>query len=927
MGSANLISKQASIALAHAGMFALCESPNNRIISINHLLLSLANLPDSMAFEVMRKNGLSIDRVAKTIRSYKKQFYNHCRSVRAATLEFSDDLHSVMSLSYIGSMDRDPIINTYDLISAMLFYGRYSRSCSAFDLLSFLQVDIQGLEKYIGDVYNPDTEPSQPDHDFSNGRPLVVENLDMDCSFRIEGGGDEGDHRGEFFPKFELKYSNGLSMLNDPAGVAFCNSFDAAQEDESDCDALDDEEPKTERSPIGDQQKQQKQHAKSVETALGYFGVDLTNKAKDGELDPVVGRDREIDRLIVVLSRRRKNNPLLIGEAGVGKTAIVEGLAERIARGEVPPALKNKRVIQIDLAMIVAGTHYRGDLEARLKRIIDEIESDESVIAFIDEIHTLVGAGGSEGSMDAANILKPALARGKLHLIGATTVNEYNKFIENDAALTRRFQTINVPEPTVTDTVRIVKGIVKYYESFHGVTFGDSAIKDAVYLSQRYMPGRYQPDKAIDVIDETAAMMQLGRGSIVKDKEIAQLRQQKLSLTDKMTAAAAAEEYEQAATYKMRVLQLDAKLKGMLAGNQSNGERLVITSKAVAQTVSRITGVPVAQLSRSESDKLIHLEECLAKKVIGQSTAISVVARAMRRARSGINSGRRPIGSFIFLGQTGVGKTELARVLAEEMFGSQDNLIKLDMSEFGEAHSVARLIGAPAGYVGYGDSNQLVDRVRQHPYSVVLFDEIEKANPDIYNILLQILEDGCLTDGKNRRVDFSNCVIILTSNIGSEYGATDGSKLGFSFNSRPVIQAMDDARRKAVISKLKQRMKPELINRFDDIVVFNNLDKADVAQILNLAIVDLNRRLAAKYIKLVVTAPVRNHIIECGYSKQYGARALRREVQRLLEQPIADAIVAGEIQPGSSVKTMIKRGVISLKTSCDKVKVEVTGKN
>ncbi|RWZ79396.1 MAG: ATP-dependent Clp protease ATP-binding subunit, partial [Candidatus Chaera renei] len=567
--------------------------------------------------------------------------------------------------------------------------------------------------------------------------------------------------------------------------------------------------------------------------ALNYFGSDLTVRAADGELDPVIGRDQQIERIITILSRRTKNNPVLIGEPGVGKTAIVEGLAQRIAAEDVPEHLLEKRLIMLDLAAMIAGTKYRGEFEERLKKVIEEIVQNQNIIVFIDELHLLVGAGAAEGAIDAANMLKPALARGKLHLIGATTLEEYRKHIEKDAALERRFQTVMVPEPSQDDTVAILKGLRPHYEQFHGVTMDDEVVENAAFMARRYIADRYMPDKAIDVLDETASQVRV-RLSRRPSKSRQLTRELKL-LSERMEDAVAAENYERAAMYKTRISQIQQKLSE-LKQEKSSRSGHVITSEDVARAVSVMTGIPVSRVKRSEAAFLANLEKHLSKHIIGQDEAVAAVARAIRRNRSGINAGERPIGSFVFMGPTGVGKTELARVLARQVFGSDKSLVKIDMSEFRERHTAARLIGAPAGYVGYDDGGQLTDKIRRQPYSVVLFDEIEKAHPDIFNMLLQLLEDGRLTDAKGRSVDFSNTIVILTSNLGAERMRKEAA-LGFKAASRDqkqALEAMHGENETAARDALAEMMRPELINRFDAIIVFRALAKRHIGRIFDI---------------------------------------------------------------------------------------------
>lgn len=643
---------------------------------------------------------------------------------------------------------------------------------------------------------------------------------------------------------------------------------------------------------------------------LERFTTDLTRQAADGKLDPVIGRKREIDRIVTILSRRTKNNPILIGEAGVGKTAVVEGLAQRIANGEVPDFLADHRVLELDLAAMVAGTKYRGEFEDRLKRFVNEVEKNDKLIIFIDEVHLLVGAGSAEGTMDAANLLKPALSRGKFHLIGATTNDEYRKYIEKDAALTRRMQSVAIDQPNAKDTARILSGLLPKYEEYHHVKFSDETVNEIVRLSERYLTDRQQPDKAIDVMDETAARVHVATADNDQQREIRQYRSEITKLTADMEKAVSNEDYEHAALYKMRISQLKDKIDDLSKRQTASGE-VAITMNDVATTVSKMTGVPLSQLERSEAAKLASLEKNLGKRIIGQSQAVSVVAQAIRRSRAGIGDPHRPIGSFIFLGPTGVGKTELAKVLAEEVFGSRDSLIKVDMSEYSERHTVARLVGAPAGYVGYDDGGQLTERVRRHPYSVVLFDEIEKAHPDVFNILLQILEDGVLTDGHGRKTDFRNCVIILTSNVGASEIASEA--VGFAVRGDEQSRmASGDSQREVVMRALRNAMRPELLNRFDQIVLFNSLGNKELSAIFDLAIGDLNQRLADKGVALLISPKLKKWLIQQGSDTKYGARPLRRALQDNLERVIAEQLIAGKIRAGDVIKADLVAGKVVL---------------
>lgn len=647
---------------------------------------------------------------------------------------------------------------------------------------------------------------------------------------------------------------------------------------------------------------------------LKRYTTNLTEMAKAGKLDPVIGRRREIDRLVTIISRRNKNNPVLIGEAGVGKTAVVEGLAERIASGTVPEFLQSKQVLELDLTALVAGTRYRGDFEERIKRVIDEVEKDENIIIFIDELHQLTDAGSASSAMNAANILKPALARGKFRLIGATTSKEYRKYIATDTALARRLQTIVVEQPSLRETEQILEGLAPKYEEYHHIKVAPETLKDIARLSERYLPGRRQPDKAIDVLDETSARARIEAETNEVTVKMHELSKQSDELKKQMDDAVAKQDYEQAALLKMRLSQLNEKLDQLKQENASQSE-VKLTASDVAATVSQMTGIPMEQLKRNEADKLMGLEKILARSVVGQDQALSAVSAAIRRSRAGVGDDRRPMGSFIFLGPTGVGKTELARVLAREVFGSEDALIKFDMSEFSEKHTASRLVGAPAGYVGYDDGGELTDRIRERPYSLILFDEIEKAHPDVFNMLLQIMEDGVLTDGHGEKADFRNAMIILTSNIGSE--ALADNRLGFSVGEAVTSDTAANNRREEVMKVLRQTMRPELINRFDKIIVFNSLGEAEMSQIVDIMIGQLNDRLARRGISVKLSAKARRHFIDKGYNKSYGARPLRRLLQDELEDMLADGLISGEIKKGDVLRADYVDGSIVLKKQAE----------
>lgn len=651
--------------------------------------------------------------------------------------------------------------------------------------------------------------------------------------------------------------------------------------------------------------------------ALGIFGVDLTALAKAGRLDPVIGREKQEERVITIISRRTKNNPVLIGEPGVGKTAIVEGLAQRIVREDVPDHLLDKKIIQIDLSGMIAGTKYRGEFEERLKKVITELKQQKNVIVFIDEIHLLVGAGAAEGSVDAANMLKPALARGEIRMIGATTSEEYRKYIEKDTALERRLQAIVVPEPNIKDSIAILKGLKERYEKHHGVSMSDEIIEDAVYLADRYVNERFMPDKAIDVIDEAAALVRVRSGQ--KPSKIRDYTKQLKNLNEKMDDAVSSEDYERAALYKTRISQITTKLEETRE-KSGNKTPIVLTDDDIAGAISSMTGIPVKRVQKSEAHLLRNLEKHLGKYIIGQNEAVEKVSKSIRRSRSGVASSNRPIGSFVFMGPTGVGKTELAKVLAREVFGSEESLIKIDMSEFGEKHNASRLVGAPAGYVGYDDGGQLTDKIRRQPYSVVLFDEIEKAHHSVFNLLLQILEDGTLTDAKGRKVNFSNAIVILTSNLGAERMMKESS-IGFhatSKNDQKKLDDLHDENAEAAETALGTIMRPELINRFDGVITFRALTRKQIGRIFDNLIDELQQRLVTKGIHLVILPTAKKLIIKKGYSEKYGARPLRRTIQDELEHYIADGILSGLYEKGS---------VLTVGTLNGKVNVSVTAES
>ena len=633
------------------------------------------------------------------------------------------------------------------------------------------------------------------------------------------------------------------------------------------------------------------------------LGINLTDAARADKLDPVIGREKEIERVIQILGRKTKNNPALIGEPGVGKTAIAEGLAHRIVAGDVPDILLNKRVLTLDIGSLVAGTKYRGEFEERLKKIIEELRNTNDAILFIDELHTLVGAGAAEGAIDAANILKPPLSRGELQCIGATTLDEYRKYIEKDAALERRFQPVMVEEPTLEQTIEILLGIRERYEQHHKVTITDGAVKAAADLSIRYITDRHLPDKAIDLIDEASSRVRLRHSSAPPVLRAAQKELDKI--TKEKDAAINAQEYEQAATLREAEAASRENVDGLRAEWQASvsGEPPKVDEEEIAQVVAMWTGIPVMRIAQEESERLLKMEEVLHARLIGQEEAIETVSRAVRRARAGLKDPKRPIGSFIFLGPTGVGKTELAKALAEFMFGSEDTLIKIDMSEFMERHNVSRLVGAPPGYVGFDEGGQLTEAVRRKSYAVILLDEIEKAHAEVFNILLQILEDGHLTDAKGRRVDFRNTIIIMTSNLGAAKIQTNSS-LGFRVQGDTVetrAAASYDLMKEKVQAELKTSFRPEFLNRIDATVVFRSLTVEEITKIVDLMLKRVRDQLMAQGMTLEITMAAKEHIIKLGYDQAYGARPLRRTIQNLIEDPLAEHLLLGRYHPGDSI--------------------------
>ena len=650
-------------------------------------------------------------------------------------------------------------------------------------------------------------------------------------------------------------------------------------------------------------------------SALDKFGRDLTQAAKNGEIDPVIGREKEIQRVIQILSRRTKNNPVLIGEPGVGKTAVAEGLALEIAKGNVPEILKDKRVVSLDLTGMVAGAKYRGDFEERIKAAIDEVKKSKNTILFIDELHTIVGAGAAEGSADAANILKPSLARGDFQVIGATTLNEYRKYIEKDAALERRFQPVKVGEPTPEQAVQILKGLRDSYEAHHKVKITDEAINAAVTLSSRYIADRYLPDKAIDLIDEGASKVRLA--SLTSPDNVKELEDEIADYEKEKASAINEQDFERAARLRDEQKELQTKLDDAKKKwqEQQKGNSGEVTAEDIAKIVSEWTGIPVVQLTKEESERLLNMENVLHERVIGQSEAVTAIAKAIRRGRVGLKDPKRPVGSFIFLGPTGVGKTELCKALAEAMFGDENAMLRLDMSEYMEKHTVSKLIGSPPGYVGFEEGGQLTEKVRRKPYSVVLFDEIEKAHPDVFNMLLQILEDGRLTDSQGRTVDFKNTIIIMTSNVGARLITEKQSSLGFNSENENVEESEKKDIKELVTGELRKVFRPEFLNRVDDIIVFNKLNKDEIKQIAVKMLKTLENRLDKMNIKISFTDNAISEIADKGFDENYGARPLRRAIQNEIEDPLSEQMLEGKVKDGAVVTCDFADGQFTFTTA------------
>ena len=827
------------------------ESRKNSLpyIGSEHLLIGLLSNPRALAFSILTGAGVSLENVRMILSSASNQ-EPEAKQVQHG---LSSYLTKIIEDSVrVAHKFNHPFVGTEHLLYAMVSQGK----CAATVILENMHVNPEDFRKQIEEMFGQ----------MANARKKDMNQVNTSLD----------------------KFLQGLQgVMFNPEGGSGADYSDAFQHKDS----------------LMPEQSPSKSGKKSKTPALDYFTTNLTEKFKKGEIDPIIGRKKEIERMIHILNRKTKNNPVIIGDPGVGKTAVAEGLAQAIVEDNVPDSLINKHILLLSLSNVIAGTKYRGEFEERMKNIIDEAAKvDNDIILFIDEIHTLSGTGSAEGSMDAANLLKPALSRGNLQIIGATTVEEYRKQIEKDKALERRFQPILIEEPTIDECVQILEGLRPSYEKFHNLIISDNAIQAAVKLSKRYITDRFLPDKAIDLIDETSALM--GARSQYNTPLIRDEKEKIAKIEKQIEKQVYAQEYEKASKLKEKKEVILKEIEKIKEKSQNNVKRVKIDDNDIAKTIGKITGIPVAKLLKDESKKLADLESLLKKHIIGQEEAVSEISKAIRRARVGISQHSKPIGSFIFLGPTGVGKTELVRTLAREVYNNPDSLIKIDMSEFMEKHNVSRLVGATAGYVGYEEGGQLTEAVRRKPYSVVLFDEIEKAHPEFFNILLQVLEDGYLTDAKGKKVDFTNTVIIMTSNLGAKQLTQEAAKIGFSLSDNKLKQAEDDFKEKKVqvLKELKDHFRPEFLNRVDKVIVFQPLNNECIQQIVKLQLVELSTRLKEKGFAIDTTNEAIELLAKLSYDPQYGARPVKRKIQDLIEDAIAERILAGEFNKGDTIK-------------------------
>ncbi len=818
-------------------------------IGTEHLLIGLLSNPRSLAFSILTGAGVSLENVRMILTSANNQEPEAKQVQHGLSSYLTTIIEDAVKAAHKYN---HPFVGTEHLLFALVSQDK----CAATVILDHMQVSPADFKKQVEDMFDQ----------MANARKKDIQQVNQSLD----------------------KFLNGLQ------GVMF-------QQDGSDySDAFQHKGEGNARAPMG---KKSKGDQGSKTPALDFFTTNLNDKYKAGDIDPIIGRKEEIERMIHILNRKTKNNPVIIGESGVGKTAVVEGLAQAIVEEKVPDSLLNKQILSLSLSNVIAGTKYRGEFEERMQNIVDEAAKvDNEIILFIDEIHTLSGTGSAEGSMDAANILKPGLSRGDLQLIGATTLEEYRKNIEKDKALERRFQAVQVDEPSTEECIEILTGLRPAYETYHNLTISDEAIKEAVTLSKRYLAERFLPDKAIDLIDEAAALR--GVRSVSNSPEIRKEKDKILKIDKKIEKLVHDQEYEKASTLKVEKEEIGKKIEKIKEESQKKRKRMKIDENDIAKIVAQMTGVPVTKLVKDESKRLADLEKIMHEHIIGQDEAVTEVSKAIRRSRVGIASSKRPIGSFVFLGPTGVGKTELVKTLAREVYNNEDALIKIDMSEFMEKHAVSRLVGTSAGYVGYEEGGQLTEAVRRKPYSVVLFDEIEKAHPEFFNILLQVLEDGYLTDAKGKKVDFRNTIIIMTSNIGAKVLTEQAAKIGFALTDDTRKKAEDDfaEKKEQVLKELKERFRPEFLNRIDRTMVFKPLTQEMVQKIVGLHIKELNGRLSPKGIQIEMTEKGTQLLAKLSYDPAYGARPVRRKIQDLIEDPIAEKFLAGDISEGATVK-------------------------
>lgn len=824
-------------------------------IGSEHLLIGILSNPRCLGFSILTGAGVSLENVRMILSS--------------ASAQEPEGQHVQHGLSsYLTSIIEDavriahrynhPFIGTEHLLYSMMSQEK----CAATVILENMEVKSDDLKAQIEEMFQQ----------MANAQNKDVQQVNNSLNRFLQGlqgvifAAGEPDYGDAFRHKEGLEAQGGPSSAKAPV------------------------------QPQGGASRKKK----SKTPALDYFTTNLNQKHKKGELDPIIGRSQEIERMIHILNRKNKNNPIIIGESGVGKTAIVEGLAQAIVEDRVPEALSNKKILSLSMGSVIAGTKYRGEFEERMKSIIDEAAKvDNEIILFIDEIHTLMGTGSAEGSMDAANILKPALSRGQLQIIGATTLDEYRKHIEKDKALERRFQSITAEEPETEDCIAILKGLRESYETFHNLTITDDAIVAAVQLSQRYITERFLPDKAIDLVDEAAALKGVRSQTVIPG--VQQKKESILKIEKKIEKAVMAQDYEKASKLKTEKEDLEKAIEKLKAEHLKERKKDKIKENDIALIVGKITGIPVTKIMKDESKKLAGLEDVLHQSIVGQQEAVKEVAKSIRRSRVGITSPNRPIGSFVFLGPTGVGKTELVKTLAKEVYNNKDALIKIDMSEFMERHNVSRLVGSTAGYVGYEEGGQLTEKVRRKPYSVVLFDEIEKAHPEFFNILLQVLEDGYLTDGQGKKVDFRNTIIIMTSNLGAKQLTEQASKIGFNLTTDSEVKAAEkafDEKKAQVLKELKKHFRPEFLNRIDKTIVFRPLTNEDIQEIVTLQINELGERLHHRHVTIEATSKAVELLAKLSYQPEYGARPVRRMIQDKIEDPIAERILSGEFKDG-----------------------------